>query len=383
MKSLKLKVKIASGNRGLALGVSRIRELNALAKPSTINLGLGKPSVDMPAEIRALLGPDWARESMEYSDNAGIPELREQLARRYGFQKEELWIAPGAQGATTAALIAMLNPGDEVLCPNPGFLAYDKAAAMVQARPVFYRLKQKGSDFHFDIGEILKKVSSRTRVVMVGSPNNPTGSILSDENYQELAHELRRKKIWILSDEVYGELHYRKDYRAAATLSERIVSVNSFSKSLALTGWRIGWMATQDEVLTKKAIVAHQYVSTCSSVPAQRLLLKVLAKAGVYESVRDGFRREYASKSALFFAALSEKAKIGLTLPEAGFFLFMPTPANMDGDSFAKKLLEKDNVLVMPGSIFGSLGKKFVRVSLATTEDDLLKAAKVINKYYK
>ena len=382
MKSLKIKVKVGSGNRGLALGVSRIRELNSLAKPNTINLGLGKPSVDMPAEIRALLGPDWARESMEYSDNAGLPELREKLARFYGFKKDELWIAPGAQGATTAALIAMLNPGDEVLCPNPGFLAYDKAAEMVQARPVFYRLKKKGANFHFDIGEILKKVSSRTRVVMVGSPNNPTGSILSDEDYKELAHELRKKKVWILSDEVYGELHYRQEYRAAATLSERIVSVNSFSKSLALTGWRIGWMATQDEVITKKAIVAHQYVSTCSSVPAQRLILKVLSKPGVYESVRDGFRREYASKSALFFAALSEKAREGVSLPEAGFFLFLPTPAGIDGDAFAKKLLEKDNLLVMPGSIFGSLGKNFVRLSLATSEDALLKSAKILNKFY-
>lgn len=372
-----------AGNKGVESTVSRIRALNALAGPKTINLGLGKPSVDMPEKLRDLIDPTWLRRSMEYADNAGIPELRQRFANHYGMGVDNFMIAHGAQGATTCALLAILNPGDDVLVPDPGFLAYEKTVAMLHGKTRFYPLKKVGATFHYDAKSAIERIRPNTRAIFVCSPNNPTGSMLSDEAMIEIAAAARKVGAWVLSDEVYGELQFEQAYRPAALLAENIVSLNSLSKSHAMTGWRLGWLACQNERFVSRSIVANQYKNTGSSTPAQQLALAMFDKKGLFEEIIQDFRAEYAQSMRNFFAPLPASLKAQVEMPGGSFYAFLPAPKQFKtGDDFAKQLLIDHQILGIPGSVFGKIGKRFIRFSIAGSELNIKRAAAALAKVY-
>lgn len=381
---IKRKLFAPKGNPGVQSTVSRIRALNAMARSSTVNLGLGKPSVDMPSSLRALIDDKFLARSMEYADNAGIPALRECFAKEYGFKSEQLLIAHGAQGATTCALLAILKPGDHVLVPDPGFLAYEKTVAMLHGKGVAYALRREGYTWHFDFALMRKAVTRKTKAIFVCSPNNPTGSMISEDLMQEMAAWARKRGIWLLSDEVYGELQFSEPYKPAALLADNIVSLNSLSKSHALTGWRIGWLAAQNTDFVNRTIVANQYKNTSTSTPAQQLTLAMFEQPGLFRRIIREFQAEYSGKMNRLFSALPMAIREECAQPGGSFYAFLPAPKPFrDGDAFAMELMKQHDLLVIPGTVFGKRGKGYVRVSIAAKEAWIDYAAQTFNRYYK
>jgi aspartate/methionine/tyrosine aminotransferase len=287
----------------------------------------------------------------------------------------------GAQEGLMASVMATLNPGDEVLVPDPGFLSYPTMVKILGGKPVPYALRKSSSGYAHDLAAIKKKITSRTRAIIISSPGNPTGCDFTDEDLNALLKIIARKKIVILSDEVYGMLHFRKPYAPLATKDSRVISINSFSKSHALTGWRIGFIACEDAALSQACLVAHQYIATCASVPAQRLLGKLLVSP-LYGSTVQHYRDRYQKKLELFLDSSSDVLREKIPHACGGFYLFPELPKKQKSLEFCESLLKKENVLAIPGSVFGKKGEGSIRLSLAISDEKVIRAAKILSKYY-
>ena len=219
--------------------ISALRRLHSRADAKTLNLGLGQPEVDMPEDLREIALEAIGRSGLGYTANAGRSDLRELVARHYELETEEVLISHGAQEGLMATLIALVSPGDEILVPDPGFLAYPKMISLAGGKAVPYSLRAK-KGFCYDPELILSKVTPRTRAVILCSPNNPCGTMISAKDQKELLAELEKRGIFLLCDDVYAELAFRDPYKPASKESQYAVVINSWSKSLALPGWRIG-----------------------------------------------------------------------------------------------------------------------------------------------
>lgn len=368
---------MAFGNPLIPTELSALRRLNARARPDTINLGLGQPAVDMHPLLRQLVPSALARHKLGYTPNAGLPALREKVGERYGLDPSTLLITHGAQEGLMAALLALLDRGDEVLLPDPGFLAYETMVRIAGGKARFFSLKEHGG-FRYSAEKILKAVTKRTRAVVICSPNNPTGTMIAQEERARLLKELARKKIFLFSDDVYSELAFSAPYRPVSLESAFGVTVSSWSKSLALTGWRIGFVHSTHPRFSRKALAAHQYLTTCASAPAQALLLEALTVPGLYDQVLASFRAEYEGKLKSFLAHLPESRRPGL--PEGGFYAFLKLPGRSDSRAVDGLLREK-NLLVVPGSFFGKEGKGWVRVSVAASKEALDQAGAILAAY--
>jgi aspartate aminotransferase len=370
-------------NKNLPEGISLLRQLNATANSSTLNLGLGKPEEDMPTVLRAMAEDTVRSAKLEYTENAGDLGIRSALSTKLALTSgKALILTHGAQEGLMSALMAILNKGDEVLVPDPGFLAYATMVKIQGGKAVPYVLSKRNGAFQHDLKEISKKISSRTRAIIVSSPGNPTGCDLTDEVFNELVKLAERKKILILSDEVYGMLHFKKPYVPLARGHDQIISISSFSKSHALTGWRIGFLACENESLLQSCLIAHQYIATCASVPSQRLLGKLLASP-LYHQVANDYRVRYQKKLELFRSASSRELNAKTPAAAGGFYLFPELPKRMENSlKFCETLLQKENVLAIPGSIFGKKGEGSIRLSLALPDEQVKKAAVILSKYY-
>ena len=369
-------------NKGLPTSISKLRAFSSRAKAGTISLALGKPHEDMPPELRELAASLFKNSDlkMDYSENAGFLAVRSLLEQHYELPEGSTILTHGAQEALFAVLLTLLNPGDEVLIPNPGFLAYGPMVSSLQGKPVEYRLKKAGAGFAYDLAAIRAKVTKKTKAIFLNAPANPSGTMVSADFVRELAEEF--PKITVLSDEVYGELHYGEPYVPFARYAPNVVSVNAFSKSHALTGWRIGWLGCTDPKLLSRILVAHQYLSTCASAPAQHLVGALLAVPELFSAVRDRYCAEYLQRRDVVMKALG-KAADRVERPEGGFYLFLPIPKKFSSSlAFGERLLGEKNVLVTPGEFFGSAGKRHVRVSYAASLENLRKAGAAIMSYY-
>ena len=369
-------------NHGLPAGISMLRALAMQAKPSTLNLGLGKPEEDMPGEIRALAETSLLAHRMDYTENAGDLGIRAKLAKQISVTDgKKLVLTHGAQEALMASLIALLNRNDEVLIPDPGFLAYAPMIKILGAKPVAYRLKKTSVGFAHDLRSMTAKINSRTRAILLSSPGNPTGCDLHEELVIELCKIIGRKKIVILSDEVYGMLHFTKPYLPLARLDDRVISISSFSKSHALTGWRIGYLACENSALLQSTLIAHQYLATCASVPAQHLLGELLSTRHFLE-IPHHYREVYHAKLKLFANSSSEALRAKIPKACGGFYLFPELPEKENSLQFCERMLKEEDLLVIPGSAFGKFGEGSVRLSLALPDDQIKKAAIILSKAY-
>lgn len=339
-----------------------------------MNLGLGQPYEDMPPQLRERMGKWLAKHKLGYTPNAGRMDLRELIGKRYGLDPAGVSICHGAQEGLTAAAKCLLKPGEELLMPDPGFLAYEPMTTVVGAKPKFYKLRREGNDFVYDVDAILKACTKKTRVVIVCSPGNPTSSVMSWEDRKILLKELAKRKIFLLSDDVYSELDTKFPYKPASAESKWAVTVNSWSKSLALTGWRIGFVHTDHPELRRKMIAAHQYFITCVSHPAQVLLLETLQEEGLYDSIVQGYRSEYKQKLERVLGRIPVQARV--SLPSGGFYLFLPSPRS--AEKVVEEMLTKHDLLIVPGGYFGKEGKKFLRVSVSASDETLDRAAGIL-----
>ena len=253
-----------------------IRRIFERALPDSINFGLGEPDLPTPQFIRDEAARVTLSEQNGYTSHSGLPALREKIAASYphlNLDINQVCVTVGSQEAMTAAFLALINEGDEVLIPNPAFPAYENCVKMADGVPVFYRLPAE-KEFAFDIAEFKSKITAKTKAVVVISPSNPTGKIFTENDLRQIADALKETGIYLISDEIYADLYFTPDKpRSASEFYERTIIVSGLSKSLSMTGWRVGWAAGADAGAMKAINILHGFLTVCTSTISQKASL--------------------------------------------------------------------------------------------------------------
>ena len=350
---------------------SMIRQLFDRARPNSINLGLGEPDVLTPEVIRHAAARIITEEQNGYTSHAGLPLLRERVAADYVHTKgkpERVIITAGSQEALYLALMTLVDEGDEVLLPDPGFVAYPTIVRMAGGRPVFYRLPAT-QDFAFDADEFRRALSPRTKVVVLISPSNPTGRTLSGEDLAAMAAALGGTNVYAISDEIYRELYYARERPASISdLYARTLVIGGLSKSMSMTGWRIGWLCG-DEAVIKSALILHGYVTTCASTIAQKAALEA-AWTLEAEEARALMRQVFRERRDFLLSLLNDVPGWRAVAPDGAFYTMLQTNRGEDSLDTAETLLEH-GVITVPGAAFGSEGEGYLRVSFCAEKDVL------------
>ena len=353
--------------------LSLIRQINALATPYSVNLGIGEPNVEPDEHLRELARRA-AMTSWHYSPNPGSLSLRRKICEGTSFDpKSEVCVTAGAQEALFAIFTAYVDPGDEVLVPNPGFLSYATLAKLCGATAVTYDLDPP--EWRIDVDALEKKITPRTKLLIVNSPSNPLGSVVDAETLKRIA----ATGVLVVSDEIYRELWYDAPPPSMQALGDNVITLNGLSKSHAMTGLRLGWILAKAEVM-KPVITAHQYIATCASVFSQALAELIFDdpawNAQWLESVRAQFREQ--REAALY--AINHELQSELAPPAGAFYAFAAVPS-CDTISFARTLATDAAVLVIPGVAFGTRGQGFIRISYAAPVDQIASGIERIGRW--
>ena len=349
------------------IGLSLIRQINALATPLSVNLGIGEPNL-RPDETFMAMARRAAETPWHYSANAGLLSLRKKLAEKTPFDPAaEVCVTAGVQEAIYALFQAWVDPGDEVLIPNPGFLSYATMARIAGARTITYDLEPP--DWAIDVEALAGKITSKTKLIIVNSPSNPLGSIVDETTLRAIAALADEHGCLVLFDEIYREIWYEAPPPSMMGLSPNVIVASGMSKSHGMTGLRVGWLLARAELM-KPIVAAHQYIATCASVFSQSLTEFIFSaedwNAAWLGRVREQFRRQREAALSAIERDLSAK----ITPPAAAFYAFVPVPS-CDTETFAKTLATDAAVLVIPGVAFGSAGEGFIRISYAASLDQI------------
>jgi aspartate aminotransferase len=348
---------------------SAIRRFFDRAPAGSVNLGLGEPDLPTPDVVRQAAVRAILEEQNGYTTHAGLPALRELIARDHahaGGNGERVIVTAGSQEALYLALTTLVDEGDEVLVPDPGFVAYPAIVRMAGGRPVPYRLPG-GRDFALDVEDFRRRLSPRTRVVVCLSPSNPTGRVLSRADLTAMAAALAGSGAFVVSDEIYRDLYFGAE--RPASLSEyypATLVVGGLSKSLSMTGWRLGWLVGPEDALAS-ARVLHGYVTTCASAISQKAALAAWTPAA--EAARDGMRAIFQARRDRLLELVS-----GLELravpPDGAFYAMVDVARFGSSARVAEALLER-GVITVPGGAFGGEGEGYLRVSFSADQPAL------------
>ncbi len=354
---------------------SVIRQLFDRARPGSINLGLGEPDLPTPDVIRRAAVRVINDEQNGYTSHAGLPALREQVAADYSqidATPDKVIITAGSQEALYLALMTLVDEGDEVLLPNPGFVAYPTIVRMAGGVPKFYRLPA-ARGFEFDADEFRRSLSPRTKVVVCISPSNPTGRTFSRSDLVSIADALRDHGAFLISDEIYRELYYTTERPdSASSFYERTIVIGGLSKSMSMTGWRLGWLCG-DEAVIRSALVLHGYVTTCASTVSQKAGLAAWSDEA--EKARAGFRETFRARRDHLLALIGSELRVRAVVPDGAFYTMVDTSAYGQSMRVAERLLES-GVITVAGSAFGSESEGFLRVSFCADIDALTEGVK-------
>jgi aspartate/methionine/tyrosine aminotransferase len=361
--------------------VSRIREIMELAweDPEVIHLEVGEPDFPTPEHVVEAAYEAARTGHTRYAPNAGLPELREALAdkvtRRNGYEAhpDQVVVTQGGIQALYLVLLALLEPGDEVLLADPAWPNFRMIAHLLGARVLPYPLVSEG-DFLPRLEDLERLVTPRTRAILVNTPSNPLGTVVPRELVDTLLEFARRQDLWYISDEVYDEIVFDDAFVSAgavADASDRLVSVYSFSKVYAMTGWRVGYLVAPPD-LAKLLTGMQEPIVSCVNTPAQ--LAALAAVTGPQDIVRE-MRESYQERRDKLLEIL-ERGNLPSSQPSGAFYVWTDvSAANVPSMDFARSLIEREHVAVAPGSAFGDLGEGYVRLSLASSREDLLDGA--------
>ena len=342
---------------------SMIRQVFDRARPGSINLGLGEPDLPTPDVVRREAARVALEEQNGYTTHAGLPALRELVAADYRqicATPEQVVVTAGSQEALYLTLLTLVDEGDEVLIPDPGFVAYPTIVRMAGGTPVTYRMPAAGG-FAFDTEEFRRQLSPRTKVVVCISPSNPTGRVLAREDLAAMADALEGTGAYVVSDEIYRELYYAGERPASVSefRTERMVVIGGLSKSMSMTGWRLGWLCGDADVV-RSALVLHGYTTTCASTVSQKAALKAWTTEA--ETARDSFRRTFRERRDHLVELLDRELSLRAVAPDGAFYTMVDVSAHGDSMSVAEKFLER-GVITVPGAAFGVEGEGYLRVS--------------------
>ena len=352
-----------------------------------ISLGVGEPDFVTPWTIResCIYGLEQGRTS--YTGNRGLPELLEEIARhkkeQHGLDydpKTDVLVTVGVSEALDIALRALLSPGDEVLIPEPCYVSYKACTTLAGgvAVPVPARIE---NEFRITAEDLEAHVTPRTRVLLIGYPNNPTGAVMRREHLAELADFVEAHDLLVISDEIYGDLTYGGEphvsFASLPGMQERTLLLDGFSKAYAMTGWRIGYALGAPEIIAAMTKI-HQYTMLCAPITAQLAAVEALKRG---EKYRDKMVAEYDMRRGFIYQGLT---KLGLSCfePKGAFYIFPDVSSTgLSSEDFAEKLLMSEHVALVPGTAFGDCGKGYVRCSYATSLDKIDEALARIGNF--
>jgi len=362
--------------------LAKARAVEAEGK-HVVHLEIGEPDFPTPAHvveagIAALRGG-----ATHYTPAAGIPELREAIAadagRRRGieFQPAEVVVTPGAKPIVFFGLMALVNPGDEVVYPDPGFPIYQSVISFLGAKPVPIPLRE-ASDFVFDLDMLRSAVGPRTRLIILNSPQNPTGGVLDRAAIEEIAELAQRHDCWVLSDEIYSRILYEGEHTSIASLAgmrERTIVLDGFSKTYAMTGWRLGY-GVMPSALAEE--VAKLTVNSVSCTAGFTQYAGIAALQGSQQPV-DDMVAEFRARRALVIEGLNAIPGITCCWPKGAFYAFPNvTGLGLSSSALADRLLLDHGVATLSGSSFGAGGEGYLRLSYATARENLQEALRRI-----
>jgi aspartate/methionine/tyrosine aminotransferase len=307
-----------------------------------------------------------------YTLQAGLPSLRERVAADYphmGLSPEQVIVTAGSQEALYLALMTLVEADDEVLIPNPGFVAYPTITRMAGGRATFYRLPAK-DEFSFNLEDFKARITSKTKVVICISPANPTGRAFASDELRDMAQVVAESApdAYIISDEIYREIYYTPE--RPASISEfypRTIVISGLSKSMSMTGWRLGWICGDDAVI-RSALVLHGNVTTCASSVSQKAGLAAWTREAA--EAREGFRKTFNARRDYLLTLIAAELKVRAVTPDGAFYTMVDTSAYGPSLKVAESLLDS-GVITVPGSAFGSESEGFLRVSFCANEDAL------------
>jgi aminotransferase len=356
--------------------------------PDVISLGVGEPDFVTPEHIRQAGIRSIELGHTRYTSNYGMLELREEIAsmldRRYGLSydpKTEILVTVGVSEGVDLAMRTLVDPGDEVISPDPGYVAYEADIIFAGGESVAVPTYAK-YDFGVRADEIATAITPRTKVILIGNPNNPTGAIVSRAELEGIAKLAIKHDLIVAIDEVYSHLVYDTEHTSIAAMPgmrERTVLLDGFSKAYAMTGWRIGYVAAPAQIL-EAMLKIHQYAIMCAGTAPQEAALEALRHG---ETDVKLMHDEYARRRRMFVDGLN---RIGLTCcePRGAFYAFPSIEVSgMSDEEFAEKLLFEENVAVVPGSSFGARGRGYIRCAYCTAYDKLEEALVRMERFLK
>lgn len=365
-------------------GIRRFFDMTS-TMDNVISLGVGEPDFDTPWHIREEGIYSLEKGRTFYTSNAGLLPLRQEIAaylkRRFSlsYGADEVIVTVGGSEGIDIGFRTMIDPGDEVIIPEPSFVSYVPCVAMAGGVPVRLPLEEK-DQFKLTKSKLLSAITEKTKMLVLPFPNNPTGAIMTREELQIVADVIKEKDLFVMSDEIYSELSYHGDHVSIASIPgmrERTIVINGFSKSYAMTGWRLGYAAGPREII-KQMVKIHQFVIMSAPTTSQYAAIEAL-RNGDADVAR--MRESYDERRRFLVKELREMG-IPCFEPMGAFYVFPNIRRfGMTSEEFATKLLKDQRVAVVPGSAFGPCGEGFLRLSYAYSIDDLKGALIKIQKF--
>lgn len=351
-----------------------------------ISLGVGEPDFDTPWRIREEGINTLEKGKTFYTSNAGLKELKIEISKylerkvhvSYDYNKEVIVTVGGSEGIDIA-MRAMLDPGDEVLIPQPSYVSYLPCAVLADGVPVVIPLQEK-NEFKLTAEELEAAITPKTKLLVMPFPNNPTGSIMTKEDLEPIVEVVKKYDLFVISDEIYSELSYKGEHVSIASfpgMKERTILINGFSKGYAMTGWRLGYACGPKEII-EQMVKIHQYAIMCAPTNSQYAAVEALRSCDKeVEQMRDAYNQRRR-----FLVSEFKRMNLKCFEPFGAFYIFPSIEEfGMTSDEFANRFLQEEKVAVVPGTAFGACGEGFLRISYAYSMDDLKVALERLERF--
>ncbi len=369
---------------------SGIREIfhESLKLKDVIHLEIGDPDFNTPEVIIEAIYKAMLEGYTHYTHNAGLIKLRESIseyyAQKYGTvlnPEDNVIVSAGSSEGLTLSLLATLNPGDEVLIPDPGYPSYVPMIMCSRGRIARYRVREEES-FEVNPGDVLSSITPKTKAIIINNPHNPTGSVTPTKKLEEIVEYAYSKGIIVISDEVYENIVYEgTSFTSLSTLTDydNVIVINSLSKTFAMTGLRIGFVITRNKELTNVMTRIQEGLIACAPTPIQVGAIKALS---MFSEIVPPMVKEYEKRRNVLISELSRLNRISFVTPKGTFYMLINiSKYTKDSRTFAKRLLLRSGVAVAPGIAFGPCGEGYIRISFATSTNNIIEGIKRIGNF--
>lgn len=365
-----------AADRVKEINLSQVRKMFEQASPTAINLALGEPDFDCPSHILDSLKEALDNNRTHYSQNKGEPELRESIARKLEkdnnihVSSDEVIVTVGASEALYSSIQAIINPKDDVLIPDPGFLSYAECVRLAGANSVPVKSSSENG-FKTTVDDVEDALTPNTKAIIINSPCNPTGAVMEKDDIKAISDLATDKDFIVLSDEIYEKIIYDKKHYSFQSFTDNAVTINGFSKAYAMTGLRVGYCASSSEII-EEILKVHQYNVACIDTATQVACNTALTSS---QECVEQMTGEFKRRRNLVVDSLNDMG-LDCVMPDGAFYVFFH---HENPEEFVQKAVKED-VIMVPGGAFGSMGKEFVRLSYAQSYENLEEAMKRLEK---